>query len=536
MSEFQSDSSKIAARLKTLQRVSVSLISQKDKKQLLHDIVRHAMDLLQCDAGSLFLAVGDGMLSFEVGLNDTVDFDFKKVKIPVDRPGLATYAFQNASSFKLEDVYSIPDDMEGAEFDPLLDQSLGYRTKSAIVVPLVSTRGRVMGVVQLLNKKYELKMEWPLENEVLISKMPSFDESDLELIESFAAVAAASIENQSLYGQIENIFESFVKAAVIAIDSRDPGTRGHSDRVAQLTVELARAASEAGAVELEGLRFTETRLKELLWAGYLHDFGKIAVSEATLQKDKKLTLLQQMEIRSRIDEFQFVSEKEAFQMLKDSEVDQGRLELLDQRLQKKENQLRSAWEEIRLLAEPTVLEEEAGEQLVKLAQLEFRNSLGHMQALLTQEELDALGILKGCLTAEERKEIESHVTKSWEFLRGIPWGEELKDIPEIAYCHHEFLDGTGYPRGLTKEQIPIQSRIMTICDIFDALAASDRSYKPALPLEKTLSILESMAREGKLEMGLFELFKEKQIWTLIDHSYEESSVKAEDKSADKKAA
>lgn len=510
----------ISARLKTLQRVSVSLISQKDKKQLLHDIVRYAMDLLHCDAGSLFLAAGDGMLSFEVGLNDTVEFDFKKVQIPLDRPGLATYAFNNSVSFKLDDVYAIPEGMHGAEFDPLLDQSLQYRTKSAIVVPLVNTRGVVMGVVQLLNKKFELKSEWPVENEVLISKMPAFDDSDVELIESFGAVAAASIENQNLYGHIENIFESFVKSAVVAIDSRDPGTRGHSDRVAHLTVELARAARDAGAPELEGLHFTESKLKELLWAGYLHDFGKIAVSEATLQKDKKLTLVQQMEIRSRIDEFQFVSEKEAFETLKSLDGNKDRLELIDQRLQSKESQLKSAWDEIRLLAEPTVLEEEAGEQLIKLAQLEFRNTLGEMQALLTQEELDALGILKGCLTPEERKEIESHVTKSWEFLRGIPWGDELGEIPEIAYCHHEFLDGTGYPRGLTKEKIPVQSRIMTICDIFDALAASDRSYKPALPIEKTLSILDSMAAEGKLEKGLLELFKEKKIWTRIDHVYE----------------
>jgi HD-GYP domain-containing protein (c-di-GMP phosphodiesterase class II) len=168
---------------------------------------------------------------------------------------------------------------------------------------------------------------------------------------------------------------------------------------------------------------------------------------------------------------------------------------------------------------------------VRLAQLEFKNALGATECLLKDEEIEALSIKRGCLTPEERDEIESHVTRSWEFLRRIPWGDDLRDIPEIAYSHHELLDGTGYPRKLVGEEIPLRSRIMTVCDIFDALAASDRAYKPALSIEKTLSILESMVDGGKLDRRFFEVFRDDKVWESIGHSYKY----ADELEAEKKA-
>ncbi len=526
----------ISRRLQALQRVSVQLMSQQSSKALLHKTVRYAMDLLHCDAGSLFLKAPGDMLSFEVAINDSIHYDFQKIKIPMDRPGLATFVFSRGQSLFIKDVYEIPEHLEGVDFDPVLDTSIGYRTRSAIIVPLISTKGTVLGVIQLLNKKEDSEQQWPINNEEMIASMPSFDRDDLELMESFAAVAAASIENQSLYAEIENIFESFVKASVVAIDARDPGTRGHSDRVANLTCNLAKAISESSRVDLGEIQFSDLEIKELLWAGYLHDFGKISVREATLQKEKKLTPIQQLEIQGRMREFQIVAEREGTQRLldqaKEGLLDEVSLQKYAHRIEQSREVLEKAWTDICNLAKPTVLDEEAGSQLVRLAQLEFKNALGEKECLLKDEEIEALSIKRGCLTPEERDEIESHVTRSWEFLRRIPWGEDLKDIPEIAYSHHELLDGTGYPRKLVGEEIPLRSRIMTVCDIFDALAASDRAYKPALSIEKTLSIIESMVDGGKLDRRFFEVFVEGKIWESIGHSYKY----ADELEADKKAS
>jgi len=526
----------ISRRLQALQRVSVQLMSQQSSKALLHKTVRYAMDLLHCDAGSLFLKAPGDMLSFEVAINDSIHYDFQKIKIPMDRPGLATFVFSRGQSLFIKDVYEIPEHFEGVDFDPVLDTSIGYRTRSAIIVPLISTKGKVLGVIQLLNKKEDSEQQWPINNEEMIASMPSFDRDDLELMESFAAVAAASIENQSLYAEIENIFESFVKASVVAIDARDPGTRGHSDRVANLTCNLAKAISESSRVDLGEIQFSDLEIKELLWAGYLHDFGKISVREATLQKEKKLTPIQQLEIQGRMREFQIVAEREGTQRLldqaKEGLLDEVSLQKYAHRIEQSREVLEKAWTDICNLAKPTVLDEEAGSQLVRLAQLEFKNALGEKECLLKDEEIEALSIKRGCLTPEERDEIESHVTRSWEFLRRIPWGEDLKDIPEIAYSHHELLDGTGYPRKLVGEEIPLRSRIMTVCDIFDALAASDRAYKPALSIEKTLSIIESMVDGGKLDRRFFEVFVEGKIWESIGHSYKY----ADELEADKKAS
>jgi len=526
----------ISRRLQALQRVSVQLMSQQSSKALLHKTVRYAMDLLHCDAGSLFLKAPGDMLSFEVAINDSIHYDFQKIKIPMDRPGLATFVFSRGQSLFIKDVYEIPEHLEGVDFDPVLDTSIGYRTRSAIIVPLISTKGKVLGVIQLLNKKEDSEQQWPINNEEMIASMPSFDRDDLELMESFAAVAAASIENQSLYAEIENIFESFVKASVVAIDARDPGTRGHSDRVANLTCNLAKAISESSRVDLGEIQFSDLEIKELLWAGYLHDFGKISVREATLQKEKKLTPIQQLEIQGRMREFQIVAEREGTQRLldqaKEGLLDEVSLQKYAHRIEQSREVLEKAWTDICNLAKPTVLDEEAGSQLVRLAQLEFKNALGEKECLLKDEEIEALSIKRGCLTPEERDEIESQVTRSWEFLRRIPWGEDLKDIPEIAYSHHELLDGTGYPRKLVGEEIPLRSRIMTVCDIFDALAASDRAYKPALSIEKTLSIIESMVDGGKLDRRFFEVFVEGKIWESIGHSYKY----ADELEADKKAS
>jgi HD-GYP domain-containing protein (c-di-GMP phosphodiesterase class II) len=487
----------VAARLKALQRISVQLIGLKNPRDLLHSIVRSSMDLLNCDAGSLFLAKDAEHLSFEVGLNDSIDFEFQRVKIPVSRPGVATRVFASGESLRIRDVHRIPSGLKGVVFDPTMDKDIGYRTRSVLAVALKNSRGEVLGVLQLLNKKNRGSQAWPSASPREMARMPHFDKADTDLLESFAAVAAASLENQGLYREIEGLFESFVKASVVAIDSRDPGTRGHSVRVAHLTVELARAVSDCSDEGLADARFTEDELKELLWAGYVHDFGKIGVRESTLQKDQKLTEVQRLQIEKRIQEGLIAAERKG---------EAGRHAVAE---------LERAWTDILSLSRPNVLETKAGIRLEQLAHFRFEDSKGEQRALLEEKEILALGILKGCLTPSERAEIESHVTQSYEFLKRIPWGTKFRQIPEIAYCHHELLDGSGYPRRLKGEEIPLRARIMTICDIFDALSASDRAYKAALPLEKSLWILNSMVEKGQLDARVYAVFTREKIWERI---------------------
>jgi HD-GYP domain-containing protein (c-di-GMP phosphodiesterase class II) len=500
----------------------MELMGSLDPAQLLSGIVERALDLLECDAGSLFL-VRDGLhLDFEVAFNRSVSFEFKKSRIPLSRRSIATEVFLTGESFCVPDVYKLT----GARvnlFDKGFDKASGYRTRSMLALPLKTRKGEVLGVLQILNKKNDPTEPWPSQDEKAIAKMPAFTKDDVELMESFAAVAGISLENARLYGQIEQLFESFVRASVVAIDARDPGTKGHSDRVATLTVGLARAIAECQDEDLKDIAFSEAELRELLFAGYLHDFGKLAVRESTLQKEQKLSLVQRERMKFRMEGYVTSGELAAWRMLAERLHAEGRapndidLQRVTSEARELRRELDEVWERLIVLSRPSVLDEDASRKLQELRQKSYRNERGELEVLLGAEELAALSIRRGCLTDEERLEIESHVTQSYLFLRQIPWDASLAQIPEIAYGHHELLDGSGYPRKLKGEEIPLRSRIMTICDIFDALSASDRAYKAALPIEKSLSILEGMVAQGKLDPRFYRVFKEKRVWEIHDY-------------------
>ncbi len=490
--------------------------------QLLSHIVDRALNLLGCDAGSLFLMRDGQNLDFEVAFNRSVNFEFKKSRIPLSRRSIATEVFLTGEAFCVADVYKLTG-VRANLFDKGFDQASGYRTRSMLALPLKTRKGEVLGVLQLLNKKQDVADKWPSQDEKAIAKMPPFAKDDVELMESFAAVAAVSLENARLYGQIEQLFESFVRASVVAIDARDPGTKGHSDRVATLTVSLARAIADCDDADLKGIHFSEAELRELLFAGYLHDFGKLAVRESTLQKEQKLSLVQRERLKFRMDGYVASGELASWRALADrlrieerspNDID---LQRVSSEAREMRRELSEVWDRLLVLSRPSVLDEDAARKLQELRQLSYRNERGELEVLLGPDELAALSIRRGCLTDEERLEIESHVTQSYLFLRQIPWDASLAQIPEIAYGHHELLDGSGYPRKLKGEEIPLRSRIMTICDIFDALSASDRAYKAALPIEKSLSILEGMVAQGKIDARFYRVFKEKRIWEIHDY-------------------
>jgi HD-GYP domain-containing protein (c-di-GMP phosphodiesterase class II) len=334
----------------------------------------------------------------------------------------------------------------------------------------------------------------------------------VELTTALASQAAVAIENGRLYEDIERLFEGFVTAAVTAIESRDPATSGHSGRVATMTVSLAESVDRLSTGPYRDVSFTREQLRELRYAGLLHDFGKVGVREQVLVKEKKLYPQDLDLIRHR---FAYLDQRTEL------EFERARAELLlahgraayDAGMHRLECERRTRREELaRFLDtivqanEPTVLAEGSFEALESIGRRTFVDFDGRTRPLLEDHELQFLMIRRGNLDEQERREIESHVTHTYRFLEQIPWTRELRAIPRIAYAHHEKLNGHGYPNRVTGIEIPVQARIMTIADIYDALTATDRPYKRAVPRERALDILSMEAREGTIDPALLETF------------------------------
>ena len=507
----------LSRRLSALQDISLGLGGVGGGEGFLGAIVEKASELLGCDGGSLYLTHDHEHLVFEVAINKSIAFEFRKALVPLSHTGLATYCYKTGATLNVSDVYKLSPDAPYS-FDPSFDRNVSYRTRSVLVTPLRSSEGEILGVLQLVNKKKRTGQLWPSQDASLLEKMPHFNDEDERLVAAFASIASASIENALLYKKVRQLFDSFVRASVLAIDSRDPGTRGHSERVGTMTVELAKAVSDSDDPAIADLKFSERELEELMYAGLLHDFGKIAVREATFQKEEKLTSMQKFQLRTRIENFQRANEirlmKELMTQLSVEQRAPNELDFkrLDRDIAAFRDRLEATWTKIESLCRPSILTQDRGQELVAMKSESYTNFTGEVVPLLNDGEFSALSIQKGCLTDEERHEIESHVTHSYIFLNQIPWTKEYKNIPEIAYAHHELMDGTGYPRKISGTTIMPQSRIMTICDIFDALASNDRPYKKALPNTKVLDILESMVKQGKVEGVFLKVFREQRVW------------------------
>jgi len=375
-------------------------------------------------------------------------------------------------------------------------------------------------VLQLINRKADPDAVLATADAVERDVIP-FDAHCVEMTTALASQAAVAIENGRLYEDIERLFEGFVTAAVTAIESRDPATSGHSGRVATMTVGLAEAVDRLSTGPYRDVAFTREQLRELRYAGLLHDFGKVGVREQVLVKEKKLYPQNLDLIRHR---FAYLDQRTEL------EFERGRAELLLQHgrdayeagLHRLECERRKRREELaRFLDtiiqanEPTVLAEGSFEALEAIGRRTFVDFDGRVRPLLEDHELQFLMIRRGNLDEDERREIESHVTHTYRFLEQIPWTRELRAIPQIAYAHHEKLNGHGYPNRVTGLEIPVQARIMTIADIFDALTATDRPYKRAVPRERALDILCMEAREGTIDPALLETFIGSRVFDLV---------------------
>jgi len=465
-------------------------------------------------------------LRFKLAQNDSVQIPFREHTMEISARSIAGYVAQNGEVVNIPDAYHMPDDVPYS-INRKFDEDSGYRTKSILAVPMRNQKDEIVGVVQLINAKRRWDGKLLKIADVVSNVMP-FASRQQEIIQSLASQAAVALENSRLYEAIQRLFEGFVRASVIAIESRDPTTSGHSFRVANLTVALAEAVDRVDSGPYAGIKFTRTEMKEIRYASLLHDFGKVGVREEVLIKAKKLYPAQLELVSQRFHFVKRTMENMSLQSKLDYVLAKGREDYLkeqgrfDGELAQQMEEADTYFKTILQSNEPTVLPEGNFDKLLDIAARRYTDYDGEEKALLTPDEVRLLSIRKGSLDDDERKQIESHVLHTVNFLQQIPWTKEIKNIPAIARGHHEKLNGLGYPFKLSAREIPVQTRMMTISDIFDALSAADRPYKKAISMERALEILGFAVKDGELDGSLFEIFKTARVferWKIEPYPY-----------------
>jgi len=472
------DHAALVRRLEKLQRlleVARAMTAERHLPALLETINDAAAGVAEADRCSIFVVDRE-----RHELWTTVAHGTGEIRIPLGA-GIAGAVAASGAAIRIPDAYADP------RFNQEVDASTGYRTRNILCVPMLNTQGEPVGVIQALNRRDG-----------------DFGDEDEELLQALAGPAASAIENAVLHEEIERLFEGFVQASVTAIESRDPTTAGHSGRVADLTIGLARAVEQAPPPPWHGVRFEAAALKQLRYAALLHDFGKVGVREHVLTKADKLHPHQLELLQGRFELARAGLENDR---LRARLAGTGEAEF-DERLE----ELEGIWGVVVVANRPAVLAEAASARLAELAGRTFTDWRGAAHDLVTGDELRLLSIPRGSLSGDERREIESHVTHTFRFLSQIPWTRALRRVPEIAYGHHEKLDGRGYPRAMSAPAIAVETRMMTIADIFDALTASDRPYKKALPVERALDIIADEVKRGQVDGSLFGVFVEARPW------------------------
>lgn len=510
------------SEVRDLLAIGVALSSERDLAVLLDRILHHARRVTQADAGSIYVVEtpkrgeAPATLRFKLSQNDSVSFPSTEYTVPISMTSIAGSVAATRRPLNLADAYSPPPGVP-YRFDPSFDERTGYRSRSMLVWPMVSHRDELIGVLQLINRKTG---SGPLHGPTDVDeRVIPFDQRSEQMLSALSAQAAVSIENALLYEEMERVFDGFVQASVHAIEQRDPTTMGHSIRVAAFTVGLAERVNETRHGWLGSVRFDADDLRELRYAALLHDFGKVGVREEVLLKAKKLGPRMLEIVLSRFDYARKALEAETYRK-KLAAVQNGappqELARLDAECAERLDRLDDSLRVVRAANEPSVLADGDFQRILDIARETYMTPAGERQPLLTPTEVECLQIAKGSLTPPEVREIQSHARHTFEFLSRIPWGRGFHRLPLIASSHHEKIDGSGYPAGLRGDAIPIQSKIMAIADIYDALTAADRPYKRAVPPPKALDILWLEVKDGHLDADLVRLFVETETYRVVE--------------------
>lgn len=478
---------------KRLIRIGTLLSAEKDLQKLISMITTEARGLTQTAASTLYL-VDHEQNTISFFISDSTRFNQVKMKLTPE--SIAGHVGLTGQTLNIEDVYEIDPSLP-YKFNKSFDVKSGFRTRSMLVFPLHRQSGDILGVLQLINKTID-------------GKCVSFDESDLMLARSLGSQSSVAIENTLLYKEIENLFDSFVRYSSTAIDARDPCTGGHSRRVAMYSVGLAMALNQ----------FSKAQIREIYYAAWLHDIGKIGVREAVLTKANKLTDTELDVVRFRLDlikeRTRNDSNRQIIDLLSNASLEDRDNVVADMRRQCDEAIAKIA-DDFAFINEvnvPGFMTDEMTARMEGIFKKQYIGDLGSAIPYLSQYEFENLMVRKGNLTTGERVDMESHVQKTFEILKQIPFTKDLARVPEIAGKHHEKLDASGYPNRLPQGLIPTQVRILTIADIYDALVAQDRPYKKAMPVDKALKILGFEAKDGKLDKDLLQIFVDKEIYKM----------------------
>lgn len=507
----------LESQIARLNKIGIALSSEHDLNRLLNMIVREARHFTNSDGGSLYIREGN-KLNFIVAQTASLEKlngkrpSFKSSYLPLTKESIAGYVAITGEILNIPDAYLIPPTVE-YRLNREFDHQFGYRTKSMLVVPMRDHEDEIIGVLQLINSLDG-------QNEIV-----PFKQEYETLIASLASQAAVAIQNARLIEEIRKLFRSLVRYSAKAIDARSPHTAGHSGRVAKYSVRLMEAINEEKEGRFADIYFTPQEIEEMLMAGWLHDIGKIGVREAVLDKQNKLNKDHFEAIVNRFEAIRayevIEAERKKVELAKAGKLDEATEHELEKELEKTLAELKSALEFLARINVPGRFTDEDRVRLKAIAERRYCDLDGEPHYYLTAFEYENLSVPRGNLTLAEYREIQSHVEKTLDILQNIPFTRDLQNIPRYAAAHHEMLDGSGYPRGLKGDEIPLCGRIMAVCDIFDALTASDRPYKKAMSIEKSLAILQEEADRGRLDKDLVELFIRKKL-------YEKKSSKEED--------
>jgi HD-GYP domain-containing protein (c-di-GMP phosphodiesterase class II) len=417
---------------------------------------------------------------------------------------IAAYAALTHKTVNVADAYA----EEGFDFSGTrnFDKRTGYRSTSFLTVPMKNHEGDIIGVLQLLNS-----------TDPTTGKVTTFNEEDQRLAESLASQAAIALTNRLLIQQLEVLFEALIDLINTAIDDKSPYTGGHCKRVPVLTMMLAEAAHNASAGALAEFRMSEKDRYELKIAGLLHDCGKITTPVHVVDKATKLQTI--------YDRIELVATR--FEVLKrEAEIDMLRAKMKAVEAHDKQSvrraeedyaeRIRQYNDDVEFLRRTNIGSErmrpEDQARVSQIARYPLRNAKGEPDRFLSKDEEDNLNIAYGTLTGGERQVINHHIVATIKMLEALPWPRHLTSVPEYAGGHHERMDGKGYPKGLTREQMSVQARVMGIADIFEALTAKDRPYKPGKTLSESLGILGRMKEGGHVDPDLFDIFVRDKVY------------------------
>lgn len=506
---------KITAQVLKLNQIGIALSAERNLDRLLEMIVDEARDLTNADGGTLYTVEGD-LLKFQIVQNasmgvrmgGTTGVPIPWPPVPLGKANVSAYVALTGEIVNIPDVY----EAQGFDFSGTrrYDAHNNYRSKSMLVVPMRNHEEDIIGVLQLINAQD------PETGEVV-----EFLPEHVDLVASLASQAAVAITNTRLIQDLERLFEALIEVLAEVVDEKSPHTVRHITRVTEYACALAQALNEESLKKEGRPLFTPDQLRELRIAGLLHDIGKITTPEWLIDKAKKLEkIFDRIElVEERFKKAKALARARALEQkiqLLERGVPLQEIHCLEEALERELRQYDQDLEFVRECNEPgEFLPDEKIERLKEIASKTYLDEDGQEKPLLTEDELKNLSVRKGSITWEELQVVRHHVVVTQKMLDKIPFTKRLKNVPLYAGQHHEMLDGSGYPLGLKEDQLPLQSRILAIADIFDALSARDRPYKKAFPLEAVINILRKDASNGKLDPYLVQLFIEHRIWERV---------------------